>query len=115
MANLLCMACGNVAATDESLNACPSCGDSEHPAANLADTVTITMTKHELRILTFWAENWARQCGESAMKPMGVILLRLATQTDVALTFGQEIADVRAAFPDSQVTVHRADGGEVDV
>jgi len=115
VADLLCLACGNQTSTDEALNACPACGDTGFPPADLADTVTVTLTKRELRILTIWAENWARQCGEPAMKAMGVILLRLATQTDVALTLSQEIADVRAAFPASEVTVHRADGTEMDV
>jgi hypothetical protein len=109
------MTCGNTTSTDETLRACPACGDSEHPPADLSDTVTVTLTTHELRILTIWAENWARQCGESAVKAMGVILLRLATQTDAALTLSQEIADVRAAFPDSEVSVLRADGTETDL
>jgi hypothetical protein len=115
MASLLCLTCGNITSTDEDLRACPACGDSVHSPADLAETVTVTLTKHELRILTMWAENWARECGGAAMKAMGTILLRLGTQTDVALTLSQEIADVRAAFPDSEVTVHRADGTQEDL
>ena len=76
--------------------------------------MTVTLTRHELRILTIWAENWARECGAHALKAMGTILLRLGTQTDAALTFSQEIADLRAAFPDSQVTVRDATGKEID-
>jgi hypothetical protein len=115
MSHLLCLTCGNTTSTDEAPNACPACGDGEHPPADLADSVTVTLTTHELRILTIWAENWARQCGGDAMKAMGTILLRLGTQTDAALTLSQEIADVRAAFPDSEVTVHQADGTETDL
>lgn len=46
---------------------------------------------------------------------MRVILARLATQTDVALSLSQEIADVRAAFPDSTVTVTDSTGKELDL
>jgi hypothetical protein len=112
---LLCLSCGNTTETGEPLNACPACGDKGHVPADLDDTVTVTLTKHELRIVTFWAESHARELGGDALKAMGVILLRLGTQTDVALTMSQEIADLRAVFADSKVTVHRDDGSEVDL
>src|SRR5258707_968644 len=99
---LLCLTCGNTTSTDEELKACPACGDRGHVPADLDDTVTVTLTRHELRILTFWAESRAREIG--ALNVMGVILLRLGTQTDIALTMSQEIADLRAAFPASEVS-----------
>lgn len=110
---LLCLCCGNVTETSEPLNACPECGDRAHIPADLADTVTVTLAKHELRILTFWAAARAAELGDDAQKPMRVILERLGTQTDVALTLSQELSDLRATFPDSKVTVYR-DSEETD-
>jgi NMD protein affecting ribosome stability and mRNA decay len=111
MANLLCMQCGETTTSDD-LDACPSCGDKVHPPANLDDTVTVTLARHELRILTFWADSFARQ-SECTQKAMRIILDRLATQTDTALTMSQEIADLRAAFGDVQVT--DSHGRELDL
>lgn len=42
---------------------CPHCG-STHVPADLDDKVTITLTRHELRVLTIWAERWAMDCAE---------------------------------------------------
>jgi hypothetical protein len=123
---LLCLHCAteqeisdDKISADEEWTGCPGCGDLKHVPANLDDTVTVTLTRHELRILTFWADGWARshagQEGAHAQRCIRTIVDRLATQTDAALTMSQEIADLRAAFPASEVTVHRDDGSEVDL
>jgi hypothetical protein len=111
------MCCGNVATNNTSIpmKGCPSCGDRSHIPADLDETVTIKITKHELRIMTIWASNWARKCGGDSLKPMRVILDRIGTQTGVALTLSQEIADLRAAFPESEVTVKDEDGKDLDI
>lgn len=113
---LLCLQCGNVAETGEELADCPSCGDSKHVAANLNDTVNLTITRHELRILTMWASNWAAQTGDPpTMQCIKTVLERLGMQTDTALTLSQEIADLRAAFPDSRVSVYDQSGKPIDL
>lgn len=115
---LLCMDCGaEIDPEGRNLICCPECGSQSIPA-DLDDSVTITISNHELRILTMWASNWARGAsrpGVDMNKPIGVILARLGTQTSAALTLSQEIADVRAAFPESEVKVRDASGKELDI
>jgi len=113
---LLCLQCAAETEADpeSELSGCPSCGDSAHVPANLDDTVNITITRHELRILTIWANNWAHSHDdEPGQKAVRTILDRLGTQTDTPLTLGQEIADLRAAFGD--VRVISSGGEEVDL
>jgi hypothetical protein len=68
----------------------------------------ISITRHELRIITMWAEHWAGRV--SAQRAFRTIVERIGIQTDTALTLGQEVADLRAAFPDVEVKVHNSDG-----
>lgn len=119
---LLCCHCREITEVDlegSALTACPHCGSTSAPA-DADDLATVTLTKHELRILCIWASNYAENikghpgCGDSPKVVYG-ILDHLGTQTDVALSMRQELADVRAAFPDSAVTVRRADGTETDL
>lgn len=120
MTRLLCLHCREITETapeGPSLNACPRCGSTSVPA-DADDLATVTLTKHELRILGIWASNFAegiKAGSPDATKVVYGILDGLGTQTDVALSLRQELADVRAAFPDSTVTVHRADGTETDL
>jgi hypothetical protein len=116
--SLLCLCCGSTTEQRPGLTGCPSCGCSEHVPADLGDTLTVTLTRHELRILTFFATYWAnrhQQSNPHTVAGVQLICDRLGTQTDTALTLGQEIADVRAAFPDSAVTVTNSRGEEVDL
>lgn len=109
--HLLCLDCG--APTDVPpgafLRGCPACGSTSIPA-DRDDTVTLTITAHELRVLTMWAANWAQKIGHGHV--VQGITDRMGTQTAVALTLGQEIADVRAAFPEARIEV-RGENGEV--
>lgn len=120
--NLLCLECGTelVLSEDHELNRCPNCRGKGVPA-DLNQTVTLTITRHELRILTIWAGQWAdwgvRQGWKDAEigpKIIRTITDRLATYTDAALSMSQEFADLRAAFPASEVKVYRDDGEQID-
>lgn len=101
----------------DQLAGCPACGDQGIPA-DPDDTVTVTLTRHELRILTMWADNHARLISQKPglagmVRVTTGILDALGQQTDAPLTLGQELADVRQAFPDTTVTVYR-DGQPTD-
>lgn len=116
---LLCLRCRAVTEVvpDQHLAGCPGCGDVGVPG-DADDTVTVTLTKHELRILTMWADNHARAIAtrpglEHMPKIVGGILDHIGQQTDAPLSLTQEMADVRAAFPSSNVTVYR-DGKATD-
>jgi hypothetical protein len=132
--HLLCLACGIESVVEansdkgiytvdhEHGHGCPACGDTGVPA-DLADAVDVHITKHELRILTIWATNYARAQPEltapyrskttNMSRVMQTIVDRLGVQTDVALTLSQEVADVRAAYPG--ISVVDADGKELDL
>jgi len=110
---LLCLRCRATLELprDHDLTACPECGSHGVPA-DLDDTAAVTLTTHELRILTMWASNWAQsiadkpRCEDSPQVIQG-ILDHLGQQTAAPLSLAQELADLRAAFPESDVTVHR--------
>lgn len=117
---LLCLRCREITGASEghSLNACPACGNT-NPPADADDTVTITLTTHELRILTIWASNWAeahtdKPEGQDSPRVIAGILDGIGQYTSAPLSLRQEVADVRAAFPDSEVTLYR-DGEETDI
>lgn len=123
-ADLLCLCCGaEVVSTVPALQACPACGCDVHGPASIAerDMQTVRISAHELRILTFFAANWAARVDGEDRRPdvahivwaVQTIVDRLGQQTAVALTMSQEIADVRAEFPDAVVTVYR-DGEVID-
>lgn len=116
---LLCLRCRSITEFEpgQFLACCPECHGTGTPA-NADDTVTVTLTKHELRILTMWATNWANsivdqpRCEDSLLVTQGIVDA-LGTQTDVPLTLSQEMADVRAEFPQATITVQR-DGKPTD-
>jgi hypothetical protein len=83
---------------------CPHCGDPGTPA-DLSKTATVTLTKHELRVLTFWADAYARLCGRMGLDTnhrMSLVLKtifdRLSMQTDTPLSFMQDMADIRSSM-----------------
>lgn len=49
----------------EGAKRCIECGDIGIPMA-ISEDVNIKINWHELRILTIWAENWARQCDKNS-------------------------------------------------
>lgn len=104
--NILCLACGEPSfiEPDADIQACPHCGDTGLPA-DLDDTVTVTLTAHELRVLTFWSEAFSKDLIKHGYDPeqrtkkvLKTIVDRLSMQTDVALSQRQEMADLRALF-----------------
>lgn len=109
---LLCMECGHVTdpkAFPNGLRACPACGSIAIPA-DLGKSLTLHISEHELRILTIWASNYAKQI--KVEKPMRVILDRLGTQTSIPLSMEQEFADLRQEYG-AAVKIYDADGNEV--
>lgn len=111
---LLCCHCREVTETvpdAEPLAGCPHCGSTGVPA-DADDTVTVTTTAHELRVLCIWASNYAEGikdlpgCSESPRVVYG-ILDHLGTQTAVALSMRQEMADLRSMPGVSNVRVYR--------
>lgn len=114
---LLCLCCGAEVDQVPDMKGCPACGCARHVPAALGDSVTVSITTHELRILTMWASNWARSISRDDPhigSVVGTILERLGQQTSAALTLSQELADVREAFPDARVVVVE-DGRETDL
>lgn len=112
---LLCVRCRNITTgTHEEivkLTCCPECGSLGSPA-DLDNTITPTITVHELRILTIWASNWEnqmRRTGQAVEDRSAIagICSGLAQYTDAPLLLSQEIADLRATF--GNVTVIDAD------
>lgn len=51
-------------AETEGFENCPKCHTSHLPMA-ISEDVDLKINWHEIRILTIWAENWAKQCDKS--------------------------------------------------
>jgi hypothetical protein len=92
--NALCLCCGWQGEVDEHAVACPGCGCNEHMPADAEETVTVTLTAHELRIMTMWSMEWGAKFATPGHVPMDTIVDRLVAQTGLALTLEQEMADV---------------------
>lgn len=117
---LLCLHCRTITTASEDsppLSGCPGCGSTAVPA-DADDTVTITLTTQELRVLTIWASNYAEaikaqpNCAE-APKVVTGILDEIGRYTALPLSMRQEIADLRAEF--GEVAVYRQDGTPTDI
>lgn len=64
----------------EKHGACPACGHDGVPC-DPAQDVTVKINWHEIRILTIWADNWARdRCTPQSRKALAAILQRLEAQ-----------------------------------
>ncbi|MFJ5532465.1 hypothetical protein [Streptomyces sp. NPDC093261] len=119
-ARLLCLHCRNVTEVDpdgEPLRCCPGCQSTGVPA-DADDTVTLTLTTHELRVLTIWASNWAEAIKHDSPDAPTVIygiLDEAGRTTSAALSMRQEIADLRAMPGVGEVTVYRSDGTVTDL
>ena len=92
----------------EDATACPACGDTGIPAA-IKDDVTVKINWHELRILTIWAENWAKKIQKDDSRRNGGSLLtimsiagRLQNQhpDKTKLTLFSEIRELREKLPE---------------
>lgn len=85
---------------------CPSCGTTSLPS-HIADDVEVKMNWHELRILTIWAENYARGIDDRKDPNMESLLLtvmsiaaRIQKQypDKVPLTLFSEIRSLREDY-----------------
>ena len=103
-----CTICGKEFSDDELPEGtceCPNCGTKSLPCS-IADDVSIKINWHELRILTIWAENWARQIDREEKKEEKNLLCimtiaeRLQKQfpDKVKLTLFGEIRELRKDY-----------------
>lgn len=89
----------------EGATACPGCGTKAIPCT-IKEDVTVEINWHELRILTIWAENWARKIQNDDPKNDGSLLTimsiagRLQRQhpEKTALTLFSEIRNLRKDY-----------------
>lgn len=87
--------------TDPNYGACPECGHRGIPA-DTEKRLNVSITWHELRVLTIWAERWASRCDDS--KSMLATVYGIADRIQaqhmdqkVGLTFRSELAELSAA------------------
>jgi DNA-directed RNA polymerase subunit RPC12/RpoP len=77
---------------------CPECGHRGIPA-DLTEKVSVSITWHELRVLTIWAERWASHCKDTPnMLPTvyGIAdRLQMQHMDKPGLTFLSELSDLR--------------------
>lgn len=105
----LCLQCGKEFPKGY-YSACPGCGDSKGVPADTDDKVTVTLTRHELRILTIWAERWATQAdkSEDEREHMRRVLYGIADRMEmqslsrVPLTLAGEITELKRAYPGTE-------------
>lgn len=85
-------------------SSCPKCGTRSVPM-NPSKDRTIRINEHELRILTIWADNWARaHCDAQAQKALAAIVQRLNAQLhDVPLTLFGEVKSLQDAGFDGEL------------
>jgi hypothetical protein len=117
--DLLCLTCRgevHLSPGEKKPRRCPECSSQGVPA-DLNDTVTITLTTHELRILTIWAANWAESIKEgypdSPQVVYGILDGITIQGVTAPLSMRQELADLRAQF--GEVEVINEDGTESDL
>lgn len=65
MKTIRCIVCRSEFSPEELVNAtgCPTCGTLSLPSY-ISQDHTVKINWHELRILTIWADNWARHMGD---------------------------------------------------
>ena len=103
---ILCVECRGTFTEEETetVTACPRCGTTGLPAL-LSDSLTLKITRHELRILTHWAANYAHSIAapDQTMDPVkcveGVVQGIREQHADAGpLTLHEELQDVANAF-----------------
>jgi hypothetical protein len=113
----LCLHCSKVAVPEGPLFACPYCGSTGVPA-DLDDKLTVEITRHELRVVMIWAEQWAASMNdpktrEDSRKVVAGIAARLKAQDPKAgaLTMSDELAALADAYPgmETNFPIHRDD------
>jgi predicted nucleic acid-binding Zn-ribbon protein len=103
-----CTICGTEFSDDElpeGTCGCPNCGTKSLPC-DIKDDVSIKINWHELRILTIWAENWAKYIDKTDQKEEK-LLLSIMTITQrlekqfpdkTPLTLFREIRELRKNY-----------------
>ena len=115
MKKALCLACGGEFDVDETVYACPSCGDEGIPA-DPSVRPEFKITWHELRCLVMWAEFWATSQDDDAHKTMRKVVYGIADRLHIQhmdgppLTFSQEIADLRTMPGIANIEITKSDG-----
>lgn len=109
-AEIRCTLCGaeftNKEITDDT-NKCPKCGTESTPCA-ISEDVEIKINWHELRVLTIWAENWAKYCDQKELdeekEKMLLFIMTISQRLQkqfpdkTPLTLFGEIKDLRKNF-----------------
>jgi predicted nucleic acid-binding Zn-ribbon protein len=100
---ILCVNCRATFSEEEVKGwGCPSCGNKGVPADTRAKS-TVTLTSHEWKILTIWADNWARrvcaekdQEGNDSVACITAILNEMRRQAPEmsGLTMGEQVQEV---------------------
>ena len=128
----LCLACSQVMEPkdDETVYACPKCGDEGIPA-DYSERPEFKITWHELRCLVMWAEFWASRsdtAAEEAKKSGDEDRIRVAGSGNMRkivygiadrlhaqhmdgppLTFSQELAEARSEYGKIEQNVIKED------
>lgn len=114
MNDIRCVICGEEFKNDEigeNVEKCPNCGTESIPC-DIEDDVQIKINWHELRILSIWAENWARQLDQTKSDKEERNLLTILTiaqrlqeqQPDkLPLTLYGEIKELRNELGDENI------------
>lgn len=112
MSDVRCQVCDVTIGLPESggLSACPSCDTKLLPVSPAHD-VTVTINWHTLRGFVIWAEFWAEQARNKSETNADMLKLvytqarRLEQQHPElpSLTFGSDLAALRAAYPKTEV------------
>lgn len=102
METYLCTRCWQESEVDPANppEGCPKCGDSKAIPVEVADTVTITLPWHLLRILCIWAEFWAQSHRESEPSMRRVVYeiadrIQMQAMDRSGLTLQSELSELR--------------------
>jgi hypothetical protein len=103
--HIMCVICRSVFSDEETaaVDRCPTCGATGIPA-DTDDMVALKITRHELRILTMWASNYAHQIAtdedDSAPKVVSAIIRAIHRQDPTVgpLTLAEELQEVADTF-----------------
>lgn len=117
---ILCICCRYIFKEEDigTAECCPRCGTKMIPA-DAEDSVALTLTWHEIRILTFSAMNWATQVDSKDASGLsgaihGIIgEIRRQHPMCPALEMEEELQLLKASHPDTKV--YDSEGREVEL
>ncbi len=89
---------------------CPNCGSKSVPSDPRLD-IQLTISPHELRILTIWASNYAQKLELDCKKSLAGILSSIRKQhPKISLTLDEELNELVNSGLCESATLHNADG-----